>query len=399
MEARVRGGVDRYHLRPQVQALTISGTPPKIEKKRMLEKLRKKQRTSPVNLAESRPWADLPKELLEIFSKSNNLNVADFLNFGKVCRSWRLFYSETKNTFMASKPPLVIYIPTRAKKSCYFYEITSLDTFKTKLPSLARNFCIGLSNGYLIMEDILTNVWVINPITGHELRYPRLFEAPNYLCCPDRAAFASIGDAKDNFLLAVLSPVYHTLMFFVSRVNRWQEFSFKGKTWSIMDIVVFGGRIFCITSEYQIGVLSVKTCEVILLNLKGLPQLSDVQHVRFVASKNQLLIVDFSLRTYHLELYTINFFKMEWVKVNHLRDEHEAIFLSEMSSRLNNTKKWGGESNCLYYLPFMDNTCYISSLKGEIMGHFPIVKQQVALRMNGWYFPDQCFSIENVRDE
>lgn len=247
--------------------------------------------------SESRPWAALPKELLEIFSKSNSLSIADFLSFGKVCRNWRLSYLETKNAFMASKPPLVIYIPARAKKSCHFYEIKpSPSTYKTKLPYLPRNFCIGLSNGYLIMEDILTNVWVINPITGHELRYPQLFETSNFLYCPDRAVFASIGDAKDNFLLVVLAPAYKKLMFFVSRVNQWQQFSYGGSNWSIVDIVIFKGRIFCVTSEYQIGVLSVKTCEVILLNLKGTPQLSNIRNVSFVASKNQLLVIDFPLQ-------------------------------------------------------------------------------------------------------
>ncbi|XP_031252133.1 uncharacterized protein LOC116110029 [Pistacia vera] len=359
MEMRVRGGADRYHLRPQfLQALPTLGTAPKIEKKRKLKRSsRKKQRITPIIPAKSRPWADLPKELLHIFSKSDSLSVADFLSFGKVCRSWRLFYTETKGQFMASRPPLVIYISTRAKKSCRFYEITtSPNSYQTKLPYFARNFCIGFSNGYLIMEDILTNVWLINPVTGHQLNYPRLFEARNFLYCPDRAVFASIGDSQDNYLLAVLSPVYNKLMFFVSRVNQWQQFSYKGKTWSIGDIVVFGGRIYALTSEYQIGVLSVKTREVILLNLKGTPQLSGIRNVRFVASKNQLLIVDFPPAAYNLEVYTIDLLKMEWVKVNRLRDERQAIFLGDrMSSRLSNATNWGGESNCVYHLPFMDN--------------------------------------------
>ncbi|XP_044482104.1 uncharacterized protein LOC123208647 [Mangifera indica] len=304
---------------------------------------------------------------------------------------------------MASKPPLVIYIPARAKKSCHFYEIKpSPSTYKTKLPYLPRNFCIGLSNGYLIMEDILTNVWVINPITGHELRYPQLFETSNFLYCPDRAVFASIGDAKDNFLLVVLAPAYKKLMFFVSRVNQWQQFSYGGSNWSIVDIVIFKGRIFCVTSEYQIGVLSVKTCGVILLNLKGTPQLSNIRNVSFVASKNQLLVIDFPLHIHHLELYTIDLLKMEWVKVNRLRDENEAIFLgNHMSSRLSNATNWGGQGNRIYFLPFIEKNagCHIYSLKGERLGRFPIMKQKGTSRMDGWFFPGECVSLDNVKDE
>ncbi|XP_031252130.1 uncharacterized protein LOC116110027 [Pistacia vera] len=127
------------------------------------------------------------------------------------------------------------------------------------------------------------------------------------------------------------------LVFFVSRVNQWQQFSYRGETWSILNIVVFGGRIYAITSEYRIGLLSVKTCEVILLNLKGSPQLSGIGYVRFVASKNQLLIVDFPPAAFYLE-----------------------------------------------------------ALNGEILGSFPIMKQKAAPRMNNWFFPDQCFSIENA---
>ncbi|XP_044482061.1 uncharacterized protein LOC123208590 [Mangifera indica] len=399
MEVRERGENDLYHRESSLQILPTLGTTPEIEKKRKLDRCRKKQLMTP---AESRPWAALPKELLEIFSKSNSLSIADFLSFGKVCRNWRLSYLETKSAFMASRPPLVIYISTRAKRSCYFYEIkTSPNTYKTKLPNFARNFCIGLSNGYLIMEDIFTNVWVINPITGHKLKFPRLFETPNFLNCSDRAVFASIGDdAKDNFLLAVLAPTYKTLMFFVSRVNQWQQFSYIRKNWSIIDIVVFGGRVFCITSENQIGVLSVKTCEVILLNLKNTPQLRSIWPVRFVASKNQLLIVDFPREGNVLEVYTIDLLKMEWVKVNQLRDKDEAIFLGEkMSSRLSNATNWGGQSNCIYYLPFKHNTCYIYSIRGESLGSFPIMKQKAAPKMNGWFFPGECFTLENVRDE
>ncbi|KAJ0084772.1 hypothetical protein Patl1_29616 [Pistacia atlantica] len=80
------------------------------------------------------------------------------------------------------------------------------------------------------------------------------------------------------------------LVFFVSRVKQWQQFSYRGETWSILDIVVFGGRIYAITS---IGLV-----------------FSASKLVRFVASKNQLLIVDFSPAAFYLEANTIDLSKM-----------------------------------------------------------------------------------------
>ncbi|KAL5764981.1 hypothetical protein ACOSP7_017285 [Xanthoceras sorbifolium] len=54
----------------------------------------RKKRKKTCNDVSHRGWADLPVELLGIIYST--LTIVDFLNFGKVCSSWRLSFSFLK---------------------------------------------------------------------------------------------------------------------------------------------------------------------------------------------------------------------------------------------------------------------------------------------------------------
>ncbi|KAJ0021205.1 hypothetical protein Pint_30919 [Pistacia integerrima] len=94
-------------------------------------------------------WDDLPQELLEIISKS--LNIVEYRNLGRVCRSWRLFYSEFKQSFLTSHSPLVVHASAQVNKYCYFFDIATGMEYKRKLPRYIWDFkfCLGVSSGYL----------------------------------------------------------------------------------------------------------------------------------------------------------------------------------------------------------------------------------------------------------
>ena len=68
-----------------------------------------------------RPWPDLPEPMLDLITKS--LGPIDYLMFGCVCRTWRSYVATYKKGFLASQPPLVLFLSTHARRACYFYSI------------------------------------------------------------------------------------------------------------------------------------------------------------------------------------------------------------------------------------------------------------------------------------
>lgn len=80
----------------------------------------------------------------------------------------------------------------------------------------------------------------------------------------------------------------------------------------------------------------------------------------------------------------------------------EALFIDDMSCRLSNTSKWGGRSNCVYYISFDSSTCSIYSLNVDIMEILETIEIGngfVPAPISIWYFLDDLYSIDNVRDD
>ena len=98
-----------------------------------------------------RPWSELPEALVHQITKQ--LGAIGYLMFGCVCRGWRLYVVAHRQEFMASQPPLVVFLSTLAKRACYFYSIFDQKTYKATLPNLIGKSCYSLTCGYLVMED------------------------------------------------------------------------------------------------------------------------------------------------------------------------------------------------------------------------------------------------------
>lgn len=327
-----------------------------------------------------RPWADLREELLDIIS--SNMNIADYLNFGRVCRNWRLFYSEYRDSFMASQSPLVIHISSRAKKACYFHEIATGIKYKTMLPKFICHFkfCLGVSGGYLIMKDRWSrNFWILNPVTGRQFQFscePKPFDNS------DRAIFVPTGSHDEDFVVAILSRFNETLEFYISRFNLWRNYSHRLENWHILDVVAFHGRILGITNQSQIGILHLRHSYWYFLPLKFAPPVSS--NVRIVTSNNKILIVDY-VSLNRIKIYSINLKKMEWIVINNLGRHALCIGNSGSTScNLIDSTRWEGQSNCVYVL--LNDGCYTYSLNnGEVI----TIREwnwHSATRVYSWYF-------------
>ncbi|KAJ4729407.1 F-box protein [Melia azedarach] len=382
-----------FQLQPKMQ-LSISGMVLKIDDIRNYTKTSRKKKTTN-NCKNWRPWPDLPVELLDIIS--SHLRIADYLKLGRVCWKWRYFFLSSRQKFMASQPPLVLFVSSRAKRTCCFYDIFDFIKYEAKLPYFCCKSFIGLSCGYTIMEDILSNIWLTNPITGHQHVFASmpLFDDCMHIC--EHTILACTRPYPD-FLVVVLSKLHCIVRFRRYRETYWSVYHFAGKPWKIMDMVVFNARIFVITSDLQIGVLSLGSPpDVLLLSFKCTPQVSCCP--RFVASNDRLVLVDF-IPSVALAVYTIDFMRREWVKVDNLGDQ--SLFLGDLvTPSLCSTTKWGGRSNCVYYLPFKSTRCFVYSLNGELLSSIIVSEADpiVSPRMNSWYFPHQSYGIDVVRDD
>ncbi|XP_031259301.1 probable F-box protein At4g22060 [Pistacia vera] len=390
------------------------------------ENNRRSNQARRVHCKRSSAWADLPEELLEIISRS--LNIVDYQNLGRVCRSWRLFYSEFKQSFLTSHSPLIVYASTRAKKYCYFFDIATRMKYKTKLPRHICNFkfCLGVSSGYLIMLCLKTNdvsrdyLWVINPFTGHQIQFPCM---PWPHCIEDyhdscfsrsifASFFASFGSQGQDFLIMILSKYVKVLQFCISRDNKWKQYHYYNKGGHILDIVVFDGRIYVINSDSRIGIFNLRYCDLRFLELNFAPRFGSHfdKSIRLVASNGQLFVVDSP------KVYRIDLSRKEWVKVYNLGDQ--ALFLGHgdmMCSKVINPSKWGGQSNCIYDLfpfnkkePWKTITRYNlfpfnhQEPRETIIVDFPQKgegKGYASTKICSWYFLPVSSSIENVRDE
>ncbi|CAH1414949.1 unnamed protein product [Lactuca virosa] len=102
------------------------------------------------------------------------LGVIDFVAFSGVCKSWRSFAFSYMNKFMASRPPMFMFVDEFENDEEWCCHLKDADgrKFKTVVPhSAGRSICVGVTCGYIILYEHRTHdFWLVNLITRHELR-------------------------------------------------------------------------------------------------------------------------------------------------------------------------------------------------------------------------------------
>ncbi|KAI9195405.1 hypothetical protein LWI28_014536 [Acer negundo] len=223
-------------------------------------------------------------------------------------------------------------------------------------------------------------------------------------------------EPRGDFLVVLLSNNYKDVRFCSSKDNNWKVYTFAYQSWDIVDIVVYNGRVFVVTDDCRIGVLNLgssndsemgvlilESSNIKFLKLKGTPHLGG--KIRFVASNEQLLVVNFKDKPIlmHLEtrVYSIEFSTREWVKVNNFGGK--ALFLNNFTCLLStNTTRWGEHSNYIYYLSSKNShMCLVYSDSGEFVRHITCctrTEHRDVPLICCWHFPNQFYSIKNVKD-
>ena len=243
-----------------------------------------------------RPWLDLPEPMLDLITKS--LGPIDYLMFGCVCRTWRSYVATYKKGFLASQPPLVLFLSTHARRACYFYSIFDRKLYKAILPNLIGKSCLGITCGYLVLKDkegrTDSQIWLLNPFTRHELRFP---SPPKTYC---HFILAALATPLPEFVLIAFCRWQPYFQFHRSTDVHWTVYDYNDKfsssprpnPWMIIDGAVFKGKVYVLTSHAEIGILNLNSHPyVTLLKVKGIADLNCRLQLRLLAFDEQLLMI------------------------------------------------------------------------------------------------------------
>lgn len=166
-----------------------------------------------------------------------------------------------------------------------------------------------------------------------------------------------------------------------------------------VDIAVFHNAIYVLTSDAKIGVLNLGWCSVSInfLQLRNTPRVNCVS-LRLVRDDDKLRVVNFTPKRI-LDVYEIDFSKMEYVKLNTLGDL--ALFYSPRTSchALSNPSMWGYYSNHVYSICTSRPKCEVYSWSNNLVDfyeHDHIHGLQVRYRSR-LYWRDWCF--RNLHEE
>ncbi|KAL4555363.1 hypothetical protein LXL04_037981 [Taraxacum kok-saghyz] len=266
-------------------------------------------------------WSDLNHDVL--FLVMMQLGVIDFLAFGGVCKSWRLLTVSNKNKFMASRPPMSISISTDAnEKECYLDDSEGRK-FKTILPHSTGRKYVGLTCGYLILFDAeRKDFWLVNPITRHELYFPRVPTDDPYIFKVILVFSPSISES----VLVRFSRCINKIWFCMAGKQKWGHVSIS---YFIHDLRAFKGKIYALHS-FPTRLSEVRlypTPKVTLLEIKNFPQ--PYCYPMFISSCENLYMMD-PFKDSSSKIHEIDFSKMECVSGEKTGKEF-AIFFSMYS--------------------------------------------------------------------
>ncbi|XP_023759286.1 uncharacterized protein LOC111907713 [Lactuca sativa] len=190
------------------------------------------------------PWSDLDHDLLYLVMMQ--LGAFDFIAFSGVCKSWRSLALSNKTRFMASRPPMPIWIFEQAIEKEYSAEDFDGRQVKMHIPKSGGKTCVGLTCGYLVMFGRKPReFWLMNPITRHGFRFPKV---PSNLD-PDPEEVRAIlvfSPSISAWVFVVLCRYTSKIWFSIAGKREW---NYVSSTSDIIDLLDFKGKIYAIDDD------------------------------------------------------------------------------------------------------------------------------------------------------
>ncbi|XP_078167746.1 uncharacterized protein LOC144562405 [Carex rostrata] len=321
-----------------------------------------------VQQAPTREWSELPDLPLATIARLLLPTLRDLFSFASVCRSWRSLLLSLSPSLLPSLPPLLLTASFRLLNPSLPFSSSPLT-----LPSSNsyRYRYLSFSHGHLLLlpsspplHPLLDNV-----ITGSRIILP-----------PLPSDYHSISYNYATLTAPPSSPSSLFLLFFSKFAFLSCHVSSPGATWTrhrfspdisfITHVVPFRNRLFGLNDQARLLELhlSDQTHAVRFANVLRLPHAPhDIDRWHFgpqlVCTSDQLLLVLFLFskginasfqvplgsRVEKIEVYSLDWRRMEWVNVKRLQDS--AIFIDcagKVPVLCEKPERWGGESNSVY---------------------------------------------------
>ncbi|OMP05531.1 hypothetical protein COLO4_08779 [Corchorus olitorius] len=366
-----------------------------------------------------RPWAELPFVLLELIL--NNVGVIEFLMFACVCKPWRDVAIAMKQEFMAAQGPLLFFLSPNARKCCYFYNMYKKEIYKTSLPHLFRNKCIGFTCGYLIFTDPNnSDIWFVNPFTRHELKFSTPPKPYTHVI------LTSLVKPVLEFVAIAYSRLHPFLQFCRSSdANNWIVFEYgdKGNNWRIIDAVVLKGKIYLLTTDGEIGTMDLNPQNPMfkLLDVALAPVPFTWNPTRrynhLLSSKGELYVGEFCGVRVPMGIHRLDFETKKWervvfeessfqlvgnikssgyripapsTKIYFFKNPNRGFYLEEMENC------WLHLDNSLSVVPDMDK---IEQDFSGVHWRYPSRKRSILFEHPIWYFPHLSTKVDSVYED
>ncbi|CAO2142093.1 unnamed protein product [Urochloa humidicola] len=119
--------------------------------------------------------SELPVDILmDIFAL---LETPDLVRAGSVCSSWHYAYTILRSSEMYRRPqtPCLLYTSeSDGDNVACLYSLAEKRVYKLSLPDtpIRRMYLIGSHNGWLVIADEMSELHIINPITGERVALP-----------------------------------------------------------------------------------------------------------------------------------------------------------------------------------------------------------------------------------
>lgn len=197
--------------------------------------LLKKLKNEDQNLV-SRPWEDLPKDVMEKIGL--NLNSTDYIHASVVCKSW---LSLLQSDISRPQIPWILLPRQSDDHSLKFFNFLEAKYHILRLPKgLEGGYIFGSSKGWLVVvfrrrrRSGWYHVYLLNPISGVKCRLPPL---PNYISL-QRVEISSSNASQCNVVAIVNNS--KELAFYLPENGRWKVVSISsrvGEDCSLVDIL------------------------------------------------------------------------------------------------------------------------------------------------------------------
>ncbi|KAJ4812919.1 F-box protein family-like [Rhynchospora pubera] len=308
----------------------------------------------------SRPWNDLPMDLLELLLP--HLSLVDSLHLFTVCKEWNLASDSIQKV---KTWPWLMY---REKLDGTCKLIDPLDgkeyTTRAGLPSSAfPTQMLCSKDGWVIMLDVANSMFIVNPLNQDVIILPSLEEFDDGFC---GITFTSVPTSPDCVVMGFYTNIRDDSIYFYKwryGEEDWtiiydEEFPFRAA--ANTNPVFFQGELYCLGESGELGVFNpVEDTWMVLEKPKSVYMDDEVpfrgtQDCYLLELKGDLVSV-FKNNYYDNDIciFTLDKMKMEWMPVKEF--EGWTLFLDPRSSfaKPSPHKSW---SNKIFFTAFQYGT-------------------------------------------